>query len=90
MELFYNKVKSPALITVFSFETCPPMICSVLLGWLSLALVRLGISKHSGHMPKQERFLCLEVREKEHVDKFANTNTHIHKTRKVLFAAYAP
>lgn len=31
--------------------------------------------------------VCLEVREKGHGHKFANTNTHIHKTRKNLFAA---
>lgn len=59
-----TKFKKP-LSTVFSFETCPPMICSALLGWLSLAVVCLGISKHSGHMPKQEGFLCLAVREKK-------------------------
>lgn len=63
------------------------MFWKALLGWLSLALVHLGISKHSWHVSTQERFLCLEVREEEHGDKFANTDTHIHKTRKHPFAA---
>lgn len=46
---------------------------------------RVGISKHSGHMPKQKGVLCLEGREKEQVDKFATTNnTHTQNQEKLF------